>query len=301
MKLKIFFFPSALVVAVVMIIWYIWPAYQKNVALKQTLTQKQKQLSILQERKTLVDGLVAQINRDRSIKDFLFHYIPTMPDEEYIMDAVDDAAKRAGISLVIVDFVQGNAQSFFSGSAKDQSAKIKTVPGSDPMAVTQDLGDVAPQIMPPLTKEVTIDAVAIGPYDGMKKFLNEMYKIDRMHGVLSATLERVDAEKQDVNGLGKTFANGAEPNDTILGKMVVSFAYMPHVKVPRGADDSLFRQSMPAEKIRTMQAQYTAAPALVTENIGRQNPFVDAGNQKAEVVNDAAAPTGDAAPATAIE
>ncbi len=285
MKLKIFFFPIALVIAVAMIIWYIWPAYQTNKTLKQKLKQKQEQLSVLEERKTLVDGLMAQINRDRSVKEFLFRYIPSAPDEEYVMNAIDDAAKRAGINLVVVDFVKNGTASFFSDSTKEQVATNMPDEGLSNEGMMdvaeEDFSNVAPQIRPPRIKEMTVNAVATGPYDGMKKFLNEVYKIDRMHGVISATLERVNTKNQSTNEFGSV----ALPKGAIIGKMIIGFAYMPHVKIPRGADGSLFQQSIPVEKVRAMQTQYTMAPALVTENVGRGNPFAGAHNQKKPAVN----------------
>ncbi len=279
MRLKVLFFPFALVTAVVMSIWYVWPAYQQSVEHKETLTQKEKQRDKLKQRQVLVDNLFAQLNKNTAIKDFIFQYIPIKRDEEYIIDAIDDAAKKAGIILIVVDVLQGdNSQSFFESynemyDKQFAADNVNAVGSGTEEKDNNTNNSFAEKIRHPHINEITADIVALGPYDGIRKFLDQMHKIDRMHGIISANLKKIDPEEEISVSEIMESSNMSEDN-VILVQMITSFAYMGNVKIPRGADTSLFEQELNFDKIQTIQQQHMAAPPLVVDKTGRKNPFV---------------------------
>jgi len=279
-------------------IWYVYPAYQESVAHKETLRAKQKQLSILEERAALVDNLAAQLNRNTAVKDFLFRYIPLKPDEEYVINAIDDAAKRAGINLVLVDVLQEKGKRFFRSEDDDSSMQYGT---QTSVGTTEDVLTAVPQIKRPEVGELLTDIVAVGTYDGLKKFFDEMHKIDRMHGVMTASLERVKEEDKSANDLLNVNLPQNSEN-VLLGQAVASFAYMGSVKIPRGADSTLFKQGINTAKVQEMQALHTSAPALSLEGVGRVNPFAPAEEAAvAAPTESGAVPTGESVtPATDV-
>ncbi len=263
MKLKILFFPLTLVTVVIIGIWYIWPAYQESVAHKETLAKKQVQLNALEQRRTQVDGLSAKLNRNIATKNFIFRYIPLVADEEYVINAMDNIAKVAAVNLVVADVLTGSHKKFFD------SYNVS-------LAQQRDVGidaNAPVKIKRPFMEEFAIDAIVVGTYDNMKKFIDGVHKIDRMHGILSVKLGRVEKEDQATDPLLAEFIK-KNPDEMITGQFVISFAYMGDVKIPRGAGSDVFDRGIDLERVQGMQEQYTSAPTLNLDNMGRPNPFV---------------------------
>ncbi len=271
MRLKILFFPLALLVVVVASIWYVYPAYKESMAKRSVLESRQKQLASLSERVTRINDLAATLDASPVARDFLFRYVPFVPDEEHIINAIDDAAKRAAVNLITVDVLRGGSDAYFSTDGDDdlrqQGAASQAAGARQDNLIAVDAAAGAPllPIRRPAVRELRTNIVASGTYDNLKKFLAFIGTIDRLYGVVSAEIDR-----------GDDTAAGEATGETLMLQSTVAFAYMGHTKIPRNADGALYAQDLDLDAVNTIRAATVAPPALSTDVVARQNPFVKA-------------------------
>lgn len=271
MKIKIFFFPVAILVMLVTIIWFAWPLWREVQAKQDAVTQKQDQLSAVEMRKKFVDEKYGELARSGTAGDFLFRYIPRDPDEEYVINAVNKAAVDSGVGLAMVE-VRRLDGAVTKGFYRD---------GTTPVSVAIPAGTsapVIPEVVRQPLKEYVAEVTVLGSYDNTKKFLDAMYRIDRLHGVTKASLRKYE---KPIGGQDIVVAAGPDGNvpvdtaamDLILTSLSMSFAYVPDVVIPQGAAGDVFARPLDMAFVQSMQARYTAAPTLDLSGAGQANPF----------------------------
>lgn len=278
MRLKLLFFPAIFVAVVVLLIWFIVPRYQDMKAFKADLKVAQSDLQKVQERQQSVTRLTSELNQYQSTEKFLLQYVPFAKDEEYVINAVNDAATTSEVGLVELNIVEVENKLFTSdtvGAIVDPAAGIVQPDGST-------LGSIV--VPTPVMEEFAVEASVIGSYDAIKKFIVGAHQISRLHDASMVTLEKLESDNsaQDIANNDASPANDVEvavssqDNPTLLGKFVFNFAHVPSVKVPRGADSPIFhRAELGIEEIANIQTDLRMPPVLDLNNDGeRNNPFV---------------------------
>ncbi len=286
MRLKLLFFPISLVVVLVMIIWYIYPAWQENGKLKEELAKRQHDYNLLLERQKVLDRLVDQLNRNKEVKDFLLRYIPLDKDEEYVINAISDVAGASGAGLVTVNVLESR-KPFFASPEKSAGGVPTINPpesGEQPVlgADGSALGTVVVKKKP--LKEFLTEVIVIGTYDSIKKFLAGLNNIDRLHAVTVASVETVSANDETLAAdkeLSEELENAVPAGEELLvGKVFVSFTYSPSVVLPPKADSPVFHcNSLNLSEVDSIFASRKSAPQIDTSGEGRGNPFVKAAAQ----------------------
>ncbi len=273
MRLKLLFFPAIFVAVVVMLIWFIVPKYQEMVALKDRLEAVKADLQNVQQRQQTVTRLTSELNQNQVLDDFLSQYIPFAKDEEYVINAINNIATISEVDLVALNIGEMSSPLFSNDSSDDTKM---------PPTIIQADGSVLGTVTVPVEKlsEFTIEASIIGSYDVIKKFIAATNKINRLSIVAMASIEKVDTQNSIQDN--PTAANDVEvsidvaDNPTLLGKFVLSFAYVSNVIIPRGADSPVFhREELGVQKITNIVAALEAPPILDLESGQRSNPFID--------------------------
>ncbi|HHH12248.1 MAG TPA: hypothetical protein ENJ77_00035, partial [Candidatus Moranbacteria bacterium] len=196
MRLKLLFFPVSLIAVIVMAIWYIWPAWQESKDLKKQLQDLQHDYNLLLEREKVIEKLASQLQGSEETKNFLLRYIPFNKDEEYIINAINAVAAESGTGLILVNPAE-SSKSFFSAKKSDRPAADIPPAGAPTPAVGADgsrLGSVVIKKKP--MKEFAVEVVTIGTYEATKKFLSNLNKMDRLHGVMAVSVEAVREDTQ---------------------------------------------------------------------------------------------------------
>ncbi len=270
MRLKLLFFPAIFVAVVVLLIWFIIPKYQEMVVLKDKLETVKKDLQSVQQRQQVVARLTSELNQNQMLENFLLQYVPFAKDEEYVINAVSNAATISGVGLVALN-VGKVSNPLFSSESKIEA----------PSVLIQADGSVLGSVTVPAEKlnEFTIEASIIGSYDAIKKFIVTANRINRLSAVAMTSIEKVDVQNSAQNN--PIAANDVEltPNTdddpTLLGKFVLSFAHVPSVTIPRGADSPVFhREELGIQKVSNIVAALETPPVLDLESEQRNNPFV---------------------------
>lgn len=264
MQLKIFFFPMALIGAAVISIWHVWPMYQESIDKKEVLAEKKTQLSQLEVRKETIDSLFATITnfRNESATDFLFRYIPDMPDDEYVINAINAAADENEVTLLIIDATHNGQNNFFGDSQVAQG-------NTDPTALNRQ------EIKKQQLQEFAMEVSMIGSYDSMRQFTSALHRMDRLQGVTFASFKNYAPEDKVLQIVQADDAALGQREGLLIGEINLSFAYVDDVMIPRGADGSIFEEGIEMEPIRILAEQRTSAPTLDMSNTGRSNPFIN--------------------------
>jgi len=271
MKLKLLFFPAILIAIIYCAIALAYPAYTEMMQRREVLDAKQVQLNALKERAVLVQDIINALNAESALQSFLFQYIPMTRDEDAIISAIDDVAKRAAINLVVVNATDDSETSH-------RRINQQEVIGAPAMLIEPTEGMSAVEsvpIRPPKTRTLDVTLTAMGEYDGVRKFFSFLHDISRSYSIDSATISRAEVEN---------LGGSAEVTDkTLLVRVTAAFPYMESVSVPEGASGHIFVGGIDLEKIRPVYLRVTALPTLDTTLSPRNNPFVPADDPEQRV------------------
>lgn len=244
MRLKILFFPFAIVVCVSLAIGYIWPDFKKTLQMKAEIAQNENLLLDVQEKRRNIDQLTADLDRHREEENFVMRYVPAGRAEEEIVNATNHFGGQSGSAVITVTFAE--KQKINSRAQVQQKEEEKDATH---------------------LKTVEATTTASGVYENLKRFLASYYRMERFGSIADLTIEKQ---------LSGTAEGGVQVfSDALLATGKASYGYALPVHVPRIIEHPVFAMTaFDYDAIGTVRALVQSAPQLAVDAAGRSNPFL---------------------------
>jgi len=244
MRLKIFLTPFALLIAVIVATWYIWPVVV-DIQLKMGEVKKsQENLNATSVKKDNVAVLVASLDKNKDKEDFISSFVPSSKDEEKIVNGLNYLASDSGVNLLNISI------------ADDK------ISGQPTAATSIAPGKTSTYTATPTIKFSIVDVIFSGKYENIKIFLSQIHKMEIINRI-----NLLSISKAAVNEAG---------GDELATNAEIKFGYMPYINQAESGLSSVFSQSSfnfdSYSKINELIAR--KIPVLDTGQRGKANPFL---------------------------
>jgi hypothetical protein len=194
MKIKILLAPSLIVIIIVAIIWYIYPAYTNGVdgvkEKNQQLAEQKKLVENLDNSISNAGKLVADLNTNYSENSVVFGYIPTNKEEEKIIESLNSLAKESALSVLNISISE---EKEVVAPVEDVASGISvhTLSGNEPVS-----SPVTPKAVP---KNLKVDFLVVGEYANIKVLLEKIQKVKRFSKVSALEIKALLKEDQSAS------------------------------------------------------------------------------------------------------
>lgn len=262
MKLKILITPFCIAISIIVLIWFIYPAYS-DPASSSGVSDK---LEILKAQKTRITEIEQRTDNAERLASALssnpdsatvFSYIPDSEKEEDIIGSLNAVASANGLLVYNLslenDPASKNAQAAQGMAATDGSSSADA---SDP---ANQAVDAKPQ---PRTASVNLSL--IGSYGSIKNVLASLYKFKRFNQLKSMTIKIM--RDQDAN-----------PSGNLKADLVIGFNYLEKDRTLTDSDvqNSVFlTDKFNTSVIDDLKTVRTGEIAKIESGqAGKENPF----------------------------
>jgi hypothetical protein len=255
MRLKFIFTPLIFVIAIIVSIWYIWPAIS-DIQLKQKeIGISKENLNSSLEKKKNSETLRGILDKNKDKEDFVGSFLPLSKSEERITDGISYLATDSGLNLINLSAVEGK-----------ESAPVAPVDNSLTAPVATDAA-LAPQNPAPQIKFMEVKATFSGNYESIKIFLGQLYKMEMLNEIDSLSISKAPAQS----------ANGESvASDILIAEIGARFGYMNPVQGNGNSSFPIFSKNnfdfTPYSKIIDLITR--KIPALDEGQKGKANPFL---------------------------
>ncbi len=248
MKLKILFVPSAIVAAIILVIWGIVPAYGNYKQAKDTLKADQAKLQDVDGKEKNIQSLSDQLKASADQQGVLMEYIPSSEQEEDVIGSLNDLASSENLTVGALSMATDNAGSAY---ANNNTAKNQNKDQADSFEVKMDVA---------------------GQYQNIKNFLEKLVTLKRYNEIAGLTISGSAAANTPDNQGNQKQA----PSDVLAADVTMGFNYL---KTANSVDDfngSIFATGkFNMDAIKDIQAKTSTDMSKIQDNSsGRANPFL---------------------------
>lgn len=247
MRLKTLIFPLSVVIATATSIGYVYPEYEKMLANRDTMTQKQELLNNVTQRAKNVASLQESYESDLKSKEKVMNYMPMRSSEEPLLNMVHKIVADSG--SVISDI-----------SAESVLAQTEAIPeGMDPAALASDQAFLEKISFRKGSTNTTLKVA--GQYGGLKSVLDKLQNLPRSNSIENVNLYSEESKKE-----------GADPNILFL-EVSSKYGYAPLAKLRTEQAPTIFSTS--AFDFAFL-AEFEPSPfvPVSVDQSGRENPFL---------------------------
>lgn len=301
MKLKFLLMPTAIIISIILVIWYIWPRiFNENadnsvVSLKKEIKREKDELDKVNLQKSMIAKLNGQLASNEDIDKLVAEYYPEKIKEEEIINKVNQAAFASGVFVfdmdISLDGKNNKKSAFGQGDDLGKMLKIseiaknkvktptKTALTKDTVPKTKKIGRNKEKTNKWSAGLISAKLDVFGNYDQIKSFLTSLYSLGMLNNVQSFNIAIPDDTKQ--NATSSENANEEGESDghskTLEAITVINFAYQK--RTPETLTDMLennlftvgeFRMAEIKEKEDLMKEKY---PKIEIGLTGESNPF----------------------------
>lgn len=227
MKIKLLIAPAIIIIAIIVVISFVYPAYRNGSdGAKDKYDQlkaEQTKLSGIQGKSGNAVKLSAQITALSSNADVLYEFMPKEIKNEEIIDNLNYLASTSGLAVNEITISPSKQDS--AGSSSAVSETVPNLPSDIPAAVLtqmQAAGVLATQSLAQM-QEAQANIKLSGNYDQLKNFLNSVDKLGRYKSVSYCSIKKSDSPDMlgielNINfGFAKeTVLSGDMANDTLF-------------------------------------------------------------------------------------
>ena len=255
MKLKILFFPLALILCIVVFIWYIKPEFGKMRSNNANLENKGKELADLIEKEKNVSDLIANLDAQPEKEKIALGYLPQYERQEKIID--------------LLNFLAGESLLAVSNISVQKASPVKVISGNPE-------GDKAQNMNMPQLSETSASVSMAGSYENIKNYLGYIFAFGQMNSVESVSISKVSAGESE--GEAGENESGSNSGAAILKADIgIKFNYMAPVVSVSGFNDPVFSRSefdfSIVDEINKTTERGKIVPGIVVDGKGRPNPF----------------------------
>jgi Tfp pilus assembly protein PilO len=198
MSLKVLIFPISLVLAAVVAILFIKPAFSDMNAAKKDLTVEQASLESLKMKNEKLQAAKAKFNALAEEKNLVFSALPESDDVDTYVSEITSKANRSGVLLseVSADKVQGGSEASRSYVCSENSGAGSSA-GSAVAPAAVD-GSVAPALPVQDCVEAVNASLALqGTWEQLLDFLKYLEDMNRISNISGLEID-TSAESGDV-------------------------------------------------------------------------------------------------------
>lgn len=250
MKLKIIFFPIALVVVIWLSIFVIKPEIFVIKDKMSLLEVKKVELENIIKKQGTIDSLVGNLNSKADREKIIIDYLPVNREEEEVINKIYQRAIDAKTKISSLSVTEGSPET-------GQTAATAPVSSDDDLEVM------------PKNKLIGAQAVVVGTYDQIRQFFKYVYAMEKLNSIHSLNI------KQEMSTGEGAEAGVSKLTGKLTADMTLSFDFSPALKVNKDKDLPIF--SRPdfdftiADKVEKLLAEKVAA--VKTDTTGKKNPF----------------------------
>jgi Tfp pilus assembly protein PilO len=262
MRLKVFFTPLAFLIAIVVSIWYIWPAVTEIMAKTSEVNTSKKNLESAISRKENSEVLKGVLDKNKDKEDFILSYFPFSGNNEKIIDGINYLAADSGLSLISFDIEEEKADNPFAQGNSDLSGANNSVASGSPAN-----GEI--QAVKPKIKFSNAKITLSGKYENIKMFLDQIYKMEMLNTIDSLIIAKSSG--------AETAENQGSSNEVLSVDVEIKFGHMPQIKERGDMLSEVFSKNnfnfSSYSKINELIAK--KIPVLDEGQKGKSNPFVN--------------------------
>jgi Tfp pilus assembly protein PilO len=211
MKIKILVAPSLMILIIVLIIWFIYPAYTNGIdGIKEKKQQLEKQMGLMEKidnQSNNVKKLTANLDANALENKIIFSYIPQKKEEEKIIDSLNLLARESSLSTINISLSEVADVAL----PAEESASIS---GSSFPALEQT-APVAPKVVP---KRMEVDFSVVGDYQNIKSLIEKIQKLERFNKFLTLEVKILQKDDQSIS-------------ESLRADMKLEFNYLEELKM----------------------------------------------------------------------
>jgi hypothetical protein len=253
MSLKYLFFPIILIVAAVTFWLFVWPAIMSLQTINAEYKVSQQELLAVQERKTALETLSAQIKSGEKNGALAISYLPAQKAEEKIIGQINYIA---GESKIFLNNLQLTKIAESTPIVANLTPVNVGIAGAEPVAIA------------PVVANTQATVTVAGDYDNLKVFFDGIRRMPLFNSIKS--LEIISAEKNSTDPAVK------KVEYVIAAKLVIDFGYLSQVKVDNNSL-KIFEPTIDTKVLDSL-VEYTTKtiPNIETGDsvVGVVNPFL---------------------------
>lgn len=239
MKLKILLAPVALLFTMILLIWFVYPAFSNGtdgvLDKYHQLSQEKEKLQEANAKSDKVADLWEQLNSHSAEKDILTKYIPEQSKEEEVIDNLNFMASSSGLSV------------FDLSVSSESNAKAIATDKEEPLLAKP--------------KNITATFSFLGKYEAIKDVLAKLRDYERYNSFHTAKISTLG------NG------EGADP-EFLQADLEVSFNYMPQ-KALRSVEEISLESGLDFNSIDEIKNQKSVdVLTMPSFQKGKSNPFL---------------------------
>jgi Tfp pilus assembly protein PilO len=253
MSLKYLFFPIILIVAAVTFWLFVWPAIMSLQTITAEYKVSQQELLAVQERKTALETLNAQLKSGDKNGALAASYLPVQKAEEKIIGQINYLASNSEIFLNNLEIIK---------------APESTTVAASPAPINMGVAGIEPMAVAPVVSNIQTVVSVEGDYDKLKAFFNGVQRMPLFNSI--KTLDIVSTEKIQTDPAVK------KVEYVITAKLAIDFGYLGRLQ----ADNNNLKNIEPIIDSKTLDGldAYTTKtiPEINTNNmvVGSSNPFL---------------------------
>ncbi len=255
MKLKLLFFPIAVIVAVSLIIGFISPEFSNTKEKRSSLKFKEKTLSNVIEKKQNINSLIDSLNSSQEKEILIKSYLPTSKYEEEIINKVYKIAIDSKVSLINLTFSAESLKNKLPSNAKRQE-KI-SLAGEEEVLVVKP-------------KDIGVSVELLGTYENTMDFLDNVYIMEKFNEInsidISKVSEKSDEGSEEASAAGNNLKTTVDIRFSHLAPISVDKNYGLEVFSKKSFDFSL------VDKLENMIIK--KIPSVEIGATGKNNPFM---------------------------
>lgn len=250
MKLKILFAPFVIVLSVMLLIWFVWPAFQNLGKDREDLKVKQDALETIKAKKENILKMKSTLEQNSDKENFVLSYLPNRKKEEKAINSINFLAASSQVSLININIE--------TPKEKVQEEVIQTPETSFAAATSGGTGDAQTA---PLKKQIKYFTARInisGGYENIVQFTNRLNKMEFLNKIEQIKIERKDVEEGQV----------------IAAEILADFGYLSPITVGSDFSSPIFTQTINLDLVDgIIKSMMEKAPILEEGVKGRSNPF----------------------------
>lgn len=256
MKLKLLFFPIAVIVSLSLIIGFISPEFSNIKEKRNSLKLKERTLKDTIERKQNIISLTNSLDLNQEKEILIKNYLPSSKYEEEIINKVYKIAIDSKVSLIDLIF-----------SNKGLKNKLPSAVRKEEIILEEE-GEKMLVVEP---KEMGVNVELLGTYENVRSFFSNVYAMEKFNNISSIDISKV-GEK---SGEEPEEASGSS-NNLLKVTVNINFNYLAPISVNKNYSLEIFSRKnfdfSLADELEKMIVK--KIPSVEVGATGKNNPFV---------------------------
>jgi hypothetical protein len=274
MKLKILITPALIVASIILMIWFVYPAYT-NSSDGSGIKEKLGKLKVEEEKISQIDqkmenakSLSADISKNQEKGIVLFNFISESIKEEEIISALDRLVSSSGLAVTTISVSSPKNE---PNAVTETIQTPETTMNSAISGGSGSAGNVPVPIPKPTPRAFEARVTAIGDYLKVKELADRINRLKRYNEFVS--IEIKPAELAISSGSG----NSSVVNPNILQMdATIGFNFLKKSSAPANIDDPIFSVgSFDMSIIDKIQAEKNIEKVNIeVGQTGKNSPFI---------------------------